>query len=49
MLLPAGNSISATFDMSAAAGLDNIQFWYRDPANFACGSSFNLSNALRKP
>lgn len=49
VLLPAGNSISATFDMIAAAGLDNIQFWYRDPANFACGSSFNLSNALRKP
>ena len=48
VLVPSGNQVlGATFDMSAATSL-NIQFWYRDPANLAaCGSAFNLSNALR--
>ena len=44
-IIPSGNQISTSFDMSGPN--PNIQYWYRDPANFAnCGSAFNLTNAL---
>ena len=44
---PASTSVSGViFDMSTSSNL-NVQYWYRDPMNFAaCGSAFNLSNAL---
>ena len=43
---PASTSVSGVaFNMSGPN--TNVQYWYRDPMNFtACGSAFNLSNAL---
>ena len=46
VLVPTGNQINTSFDMSPPNAL-SIQYWYRDPANLAvCGASYNLSNAL---
>jgi hypothetical protein len=46
-IFPSNNTVSATVDMTVLGNLNNIQFWYRDPANAGnCGASFNLSNAL---
>jgi hypothetical protein len=43
----ASTTLNTSFDMSPANAV-NIQWWYRDPANFmACGNVFNLSNALQ--
>jgi len=48
VVVPAGNQLGGVpFDMGLP-GLTHVQYWYRDPASAAgCGSSFNLSNALR--
>jgi len=41
------NVATTVVDMTSGPGLDNVQFWYRDPDQTSlCGSSFNLSNAL---
>ena len=46
-VFPSGNTVSMTVDMTLLPGLDNAQFWYRDPAFGGCGGQFfNLSNAL---
>ena len=45
VLNPTGNQINTAFAMTPGAPF--VQYWYRDPANFAaCGNVFNLSDAL---